>query len=1432
MVLVNKSIMVLNIKFIVGSVIIYLAYGDYSSCVKTDGQKTSLIDYIDYVNTYINQNIHFNQLTLLTKYTKTYSLISATIINHLIKNFPTTIIDTYELNTNSIPIDTNIIHVKELLKNWIERKYFKVIVMETKYEKNISSQLAEYINFLNDFTVKSVRPKCLIFVIMKILKPSINVLPFLKYSWKNMFLDITVIEIAEQYQFRASLQTLEVSDTGPVCHQYNPFNQEYRAEHLKPGMNLFVNKLNQLHGITLRVGINEEPPDVMINKKYQGDKISNALFGYQISMARIISEVLNFSIYVKIVTEPQSNLTRFNVHYYEEYQALKENYIDFMINYKTYTGIKPLHPRELEISNFIGLEDYHVLVKQYTVSPFNISNNFSMLLIIIVISLTFFMVLSRLLRQNQKVWTIMNLAKIMLGISVTERPQTFFQRLIFLFLAFLSIIFTTNVIDQLIYASIARKTVLDLQTLQNLLDSGIIPSISENLRTVGGRSNYTTLQKVLNISRHMESHGLLEDCLKLLIEGDKDVSGCDLKESPGRLIAEAFSDTEADWILSIVDEPLACGYDTMLFAWGSPFADRFYQITHRLFVSGVTENLYEVALKNFSHHSTRFMHYRSSNGASNLEFSINLSCSKLIFFLMVGYMIALVSLAVEMNKPIIIYNVKMLNTSGLIHLLLSYVIYCGAFNYNNNFSLIDLTNYVNTYINTNFRYNKLTLLTRCTYNFSDTSTTIISKLTQNFPSLIIDINDFTTNSISVNVVHTKQLLGKWTEKNFFKIIIMETSNDTNILSQLAAYIDFLNSFTIKSVRPKCLIFVMTKTQQLMLTFLNLLEFFKYSWANMFLDVTIIEIAQQYPLKTVLQIPQILHFEIVFHKYNPFKEEYKKVNYYHGINLFDNMLQQLHGWTLHAGFYDEPPDVMIDQSYQGKEILNALFGYQVLMARIIAEVLNFTLHVKLVTEPNLDLTRFNVCYYKEIEALKENRIDFMINHVTITGRTPVHLLKHEISDFFSPETYHILVKQKTTYLYNIFENFKIPLIVAAIYLVFFTILSKLLRHDGNVWTIKNMTKIVLGISINERPRYFVQRLLFLYLALLSIVITTNLLDVLLLSYIDHKTVLKLRTLQDLLDSGITPSLSNNVKTVAKAFNNTVLQQVINISQPMENYGNLEYCLKLLVEDDNDVSGCDLKELPGRMISKAFSNTGEDWVLTLVDEPLLRGHNTMLFAWGSPFADRFYQITHRLFVSRVSEYLYEIALKNFSRHSTRFMHRRIVTKTDELSISIQLSSSKLILFFTIGYALAFLSLVVNKSLNNCKPIQDKNGKVTLLFSTTCMMIRSTSLILLHLWFPLLQSEFTYYNANQNYISIILDNCIDYVNAYIKQNVQFDKLTLLTKYTRTLSSPSNVIIKKLICNFPVFIIDIHKLKTYSEDTIQSKRTLIKWTEKNILK
>lgn len=252
-----------------------------------------------------------------------------TIINRLIKNFPTVIIDTYEFTIDSI--DTNVIRTKQLLENWIERKYFKVIVLEINFEKNILSQLARYIDFLNRFTPKSVRPKCLIFLIMKTKRPWISLLPFLKYSWKNMFLDITVVEIAEQHQISAEIQRPKDLNVYLICHQYNPFNEKYKTEICSSEIDLFDDKLRHLYGSILRVGFLEEQPHVIIDQRYQGNEIMNALLGVDVSILRIIANKLNLSIHVKTVSDSKFNLTRFNLHYYKEDQALKDSYIDFLI---------------------------------------------------------------------------------------------------------------------------------------------------------------------------------------------------------------------------------------------------------------------------------------------------------------------------------------------------------------------------------------------------------------------------------------------------------------------------------------------------------------------------------------------------------------------------------------------------------------------------------------------------------------------------------------------------------------------------------------------------------------------------------------------------------------------------------------------------------------------------------------------------------------------------------------------------------------------------------------------------------------------------------------------------------------------------------------------------------------------------------------------
>ena len=154
--------------------------------------------------------------------------------------------------------------------------------------------------------------------------------------------------------------------------------------------------------------------------------------------------------------------------------------------------------------------------------------------------------------------------------------------------------------------------------------------------------------------------------------------------------------------------------------------------------------------------------------------------------------------------------------------------------------------------------------------------------------------------------------------------------------------------------------------------------------------------------------------ILFHQYNPFNDTL----FYHTLSeklnsngkLFNYKLNNLYGYVLRTGMFDEIPMVMIERNYTGNDVWGMAQGLDVTMTRTLAERLNFTASIKVVYSDNPNLKRFNVSNDFMDRSLDKEHIDFAVNFYDMVGNKPLEDMIFESSIFLYPFSSNLIVKQ--------------------------------------------------------------------------------------------------------------------------------------------------------------------------------------------------------------------------------------------------------------------------------------------------------------------------------------------------------------------------------------------------------------------------------------
>ena len=124
-------------------------------------------------------------------------------------------------------------------------------------------------------------------------------------------------------------------------------------------------------------------------------------------------------------------------------------------------------------------------------------------LIIIIFIIIFIIIIITcgkwLLKFNSKVWTTYNIIRILIGSPIYPEPQKIYERIVFLSLAFVFAALSVHVLEQIMDTYLWQESFRNLNTIQDMLDVGIIPSITDDTKKLNIQ-NDAIMEKLFNIS--------------------------------------------------------------------------------------------------------------------------------------------------------------------------------------------------------------------------------------------------------------------------------------------------------------------------------------------------------------------------------------------------------------------------------------------------------------------------------------------------------------------------------------------------------------------------------------------------------------------------------------------------------------------------------------------------------------------------------------------------------------------------------------------------------------------------------------------------------------------------------------------------------------------------------------------------------------------
>ena len=571
------------------------------------------VKWVDSLTKYITQNSKIRQVTFFANFEHPIHPNMEEILNEVSKKVPTIVTDTKELTVQNSSILDNASNPSSTLYIYYQDSRSTILPLD-----NIIDSVAER------FGVKT-RPKLLLVLFTRVLHDTLQKL--LEYAWTHQdFLDFTIIELCGNEEKIEDIIGVESSGTISVIHQLNPFKKIYIRQIWTSDTEWFPNKLENMWGHPLKIGIGNYPPyaTVKFNDRLELIEFS----GINSELMKDLGRVLNFSLdLLRLATFLPK---KFDITLLEVQKVLEERKVDVLANpFSSVLGdsLRSVMIRESQLC---------AIVPVMTRTSLPLSLRFVLAPLVSFAIVASFSILKQMFRFRGRIWQPFNILRVFFGIGVDHRPVGNADRTIFVCLLFVSSIFSTTIYTDLTDVSLRIDGEREFNSFDDLDSSGLTPFIEAARYDTAFASNDHVLnsikKKTLNLTQS------LQHCIRTAVEY-KNVT-CIMTDS--QFGASEMIESKDRDRLKIAQPCFAIAEATLYFAKGSPYRSRINHVLRMLRDTGFLHKWYNP--ERDSSKSKGEMHWQSVPGTKQ---NMKLIRNQLLAVAIVGYSVAFLALVAE-----------------------------------------------------------------------------------------------------------------------------------------------------------------------------------------------------------------------------------------------------------------------------------------------------------------------------------------------------------------------------------------------------------------------------------------------------------------------------------------------------------------------------------------------------------------------------------------------------------------------------------------------------------------------------------------------------------------------------------------------------------------------------------------------------------------
>lgn len=302
------------------------------------------------------------------------------------------------------------------------------------------------IEFIVSLHLRRTRPLCLFVLDVRERFLTGLIKDMLNYAWLRSFLDLTIVQLYSDDARR--LRNLTV-------HSYNPFTNVYSSNLYSANMDLFPNKLHNMHRYSLAIAIIRRPPAVNFKIDSKSGRILE-INGSDYGTFIILSEFLNFTIKwvpftVKSFSEPVV-------------ENRAETILDMILSGDVDIGGNQVYQhlalkndqRQGERSIVTYVDDFLGLVPIFPSPTWHISYGTVAIMINVLTHVSLVYGITKILKFGSKFWLPHHILQVLLGTASPKLPTKITERVLFVFLIFLSLYYSAE-----LYANLTDLNLLE-----------------------------------------------------------------------------------------------------------------------------------------------------------------------------------------------------------------------------------------------------------------------------------------------------------------------------------------------------------------------------------------------------------------------------------------------------------------------------------------------------------------------------------------------------------------------------------------------------------------------------------------------------------------------------------------------------------------------------------------------------------------------------------------------------------------------------------------------------------------------------------------------------------------------------------------------------------------------------------------------------------